>query len=296
LRNSPMWTLVFRFSKRITASHLQVRAPRNSPNTDGVNLVGSSNATLSTLDISVGDDNIAIKSGFPLDPADPRQQGLPRLPTSQVQISDIAAGDGHGISIGSESANEINNIRIERVRFLATGNGLRLKTARDRGSQMHDITASDLTMSGVMNPLVINTYYPASGGPVEPPYQTAQPISPTTPYVHDITIHNLKATGATGQSSIEGLPESCVYNLTLDGVSLQTNGPGLTLRHVTGTFNNVTSSAGGGSPPFRVMENVQLTVSGSTPALPATPAQEGQIDCKSQRALQYPPPPDRPSR
>jgi hypothetical protein len=98
--------------------------------------------------------------------------------------------------------------------------------------------------------------------------------------VHDITIRNLVATGATGQSSIEGLPESCVYNLTLDGVSLQTSGPGLALRHVAGTFNNVTSSAGSGSSPFIIQENVRLTASGSTPALPATPAQEGQIDCK----------------
>jgi polygalacturonase len=291
LRNSPMWTLVFRFSKRIVVSRVKVRAPANSPNTDGVNLVGSTNASLSNLNISVGDDNIAIKSGFPIDPADPRQQGLPQMATSRVHMRDIIAADGHGISIGSESANGINNVTIERVHFLSTGNGLRLKTARDRGNQIYAITASDLTMSEVMNPLVINTYYPASGGPTEPPYQAAQTVSPTTPYVHDITIRNLVATGATGQSIIEGLPESCVYNLTLDGVSLQTSGPGLVLRHVSGAFNNVTSSAGSTSPPFIVQENVKVTVSGSTPALPATAAQEGQMDCNSQRALQYPPRP-----
>jgi len=279
LQNSPFWTLVFRFTQRVVVSHVKVRAPAHSPNTDGVDLVGSTRAILEHLNISVGDDNIAIKSGLPIDPADPKQQGVPRMATSHVHVRDIIAGDGHGISIGSETANGINNITIERVHFRSTGNGLRLKTARDRGNQIFAITASGLTMEQVANPLVIDSYYPASNGPNEPPYEAAAPVSATTPYLHDISISNLKATGATGQSVIQGLPESCVRNLTLENVSIQTSGAGLVLRHVAGTFRNVKSSAEGSDSPFIVQENVKVKTSGSTPALPLTPAQEGQIAC-----------------
>jgi hypothetical protein len=137
-------------------------------------------------------------------------------------------------------------------------------------------------MSGVTSPLVINTYYPAFGGPTEPPYEPAHAKTPHTPHVHDITIQNLVATGASGQSAIEGLPESCIRNLTLNNISIQTRGPGLRLRHLTGSFNNVTSCAGGSSPGFIVQENVDVTTSGSTPSIPTTPAQTGQTECNSQ--------------
>jgi polygalacturonase len=238
--------------------------------------------TLSNLNISVGDDNIAIKSGLPIDPTDPKQQGIPRMATSQVQVTNITAGNGHGVSIGSETVNGINNVTLEGVHFTNTGNGIRLKTGRDRGNQIYAIKISDITMTGVGYPLLVYLYYPAFGGPNEPPYQAAQPITATTPYVHDISIQNLTATGSYNESFIEGLPESCVHNITLSNVSIQTNGPGLTLRHVTGSFNSVTSTAGGSNPPFVVQENVDITTSGSTPALRVTPPQTGQIACASQ--------------
>ncbi len=47
-----------------------VRNPSTSPNTDGIDVVGSQNVTLANLDIDTGDDNLAIKSGLPGIPAD----------------------------------------------------------------------------------------------------------------------------------------------------------------------------------------------------------------------------------
>jgi len=279
LQNAPMWHQALRFSNAITESDVTVSAPATSPNTDGVDLVGSTNVTLSNLNISVGDDNIAIKSGLPIDPTDPKQAGLPQLATSQVQVSDITAGEGHGISIGSEAYNGVNNVTIQNVRYTYTGNGFRIKTARDRGSQIYNITVEGLVMTGVAVPITINAYYPAAGGPKEPPYQPAQPITPTTPYVHDITIRNLAATGATGQSIIEGLPESCIRNVTLNNVSIQSDNLGIALRHMTGSFTDVTSTP---TPPFVVQENVTVATAGTTPSITPTPPQSGQIACSAQ--------------
>jgi hypothetical protein len=288
LQNSPMWTQALRFSDVITESGVTVNAPGDSPNTDGIDLVGSTNVTLSDLNISVGDDNIAIKSGLPIDPTDPKQSGIPQMATSQVQVSNITAGEGHGISIGSEASNGVNNVIIQNVQYTQTGWGFRIKTARDRGSQIYAITFEDIVMTGVAVPISINDYYPNLGGPTEPPYQTAQPITTTTPYVHDIIIKNVVATGASGalngtvQSFIEGLPESCIHNVTLSNVNIQSSSLGITLRHMTGTFTDVTSTPAAPNPPFEVQENVAVTTAGSTPVIATTPPQKGQTACSAQ--------------
>src|SRR5579871_399391 len=282
LQNSPMWTRALRFSNAITETGVTVTAPDTSPNTDGVDVVGSSNVTLTNLVINVGDDNIAIKSGLPVDPTDPKQQGIPRMAASQIQISAITAGSGHGISIGSEAANGVNHVTIQNVQFTYTGNGFRLKTARDRGSEIYAISIQGLVMKGVALPLSINDYYPALGGPQEPPYQAARPVTATTPHVHDISITDLTATGANVQSFIEGLPESCIDHVTLSNVSIQTSTPGLALRHVTGGFYNVTVTPPSGDAPFGVQENVSVTATGTTAPIATTLPQAGQIACSAQ--------------
>jgi polygalacturonase len=281
LQNAPMWNQALRFSNDITESGITVIAPANSPNTDGVDLVGSTNVTLSDLNISVGDDNIAIKSGLPIDSKDPKQKGLPQMATSQVQVTNITTGNGHGISIGSEAVNGVNNVTIQNVHFTYTGNGFRIKTARDRGGPIFNITAEDLVMVGVGLPIDLDAYYPGIAGPTEPPYDAAVPITATTPYVHDITIANVTATGATSQSVVVGLPESCMRNIVLSSVSIQTSGTGLSLRHMTGSFTNVTSKPASGTP-FVVQENVTVTTAGTTPPITDTPPRAGQIACGAQ--------------
>jgi hypothetical protein len=282
LQNSPFWTQALRFSNAITETGVTVKAPDTSPNTDGVDVVGSTNVTLTNLVINVGDDNIAIKSGLPIDPNDPKQQGIPRMAASQIEISAITAGSGHGISIGSEAVNGVNHVTIRNVQLTYTGNGFRLKSARDRGGEIYAISVQGLTMKGVALPLSINDYYPALGGPQEPPYQAAQPITATTPHVHDISITDLTATGANVQSFIEGLPESCIDNVTLSNVSIQTSTPGLVLRHVTGSFHDVTVTPPSGDPPFLVQENVSVTATGTTAPIATTPPQAGQTACNAQ--------------
>jgi hypothetical protein len=55
----------------------------------------------------------------------------------------------------------------------------------------------------------------------------------------------------------------------------------MALRHVTGSFADVTVTPDSGSP-FVVQENVTVSTSGTTPAIPTTPAQSGQTPCALQ--------------
>ncbi len=268
LQNSPMWHLALRFSNKINVTGLTVATSGSSPNTDGIDLVGSTNVTIANANLSGGDDNVAIKSGLPLNaeiPNDPKEVGLPVQPTSNVTITNSVIGNGHGISIGSEAAYGVNTVLIQNLTYTGTADGFRIKTGRDRGSQIYNVTLRNITMTNVALPLSIQAFYPGSAAPTPPPL----PITPTasTPYVHDVTITGLTATGATSQSVIEGLPESCLFRINLTNVSIATSNKGLALESVTGTFNNVTSTpANGPSVPFVVNENVSIASQGTTPA------------------------------
>ena len=106
-------------------------------NSDGVDLVGDSNVTLSDLNISDSDDNISIKSGLPIRKSDPyysKEIGLPQLPTCHILIKNITATNGQGLSIGSEAANGVNDVTIENVNFTNILYGFNIKSGRDRGN------------------------------------------------------------------------------------------------------------------------------------------------------------------
>ena len=282
LTNAPMWNLVFRYSSHITVSEYTVTVTPDPKvgNTDGIDLVGSSYATLLFLNISNGDDSVALKSGLPLNVPianDPNEVGLPQLPTHDVQIANSTFSNGNGIAIGSEAANGIYNVVARNIVGNNTGYGLLIKSDRTRGDHAvgdYNIMVENMTLTGTGHPLVINAYYPTADGPVEPPYDPPRAITAFTPNIHDISVSGvsgLKATGATGASLIVGLPESCVRNILLENVSIATSGAGMQLRNMTGKFTNVTSTPKAGDPPFVVQENVTVATAGTTPSIANTP-------------------------
>jgi polygalacturonase len=278
LQHQPYWMQALRYSSDIVETGVTIYGfGRNS---DGVDLVGVTNVILSDLNISDSDDNIAIKSGLPISKSDyyyEKEIGLPQMPTSHVLIKNITATVGQGLSIGSEAVNSVNDVSIENVNFTNILYGFRIKTGRDRGAEIYNIRVNHFVMSGVGWPIAIDSYYSAVG---PDPRGPAQPITPTTPHVHDISIQDLVATGGTGQSYILGLPESCILNVTLTDVSIQTTGLGMDLLHMTGTFTNVTITPPPPNPPFDVEENVTVISEGTTPVIPPTPPLAGQMACK----------------
>jgi len=279
LANAPMWNLVFRYSKHITVSEYNatVTPDPSIAHTDGIDLVGSSYATLLFLNVNTGGDAVALKSGLPLNVPiadDPNEAGLPQLPTHDVQIINSTFTNGNGIVIGGEAANGVYNVVARNIVESNTGYGLLIKSSRARGNHavgIYNIIAQDLTLTSVRQPLTITAYDPAAGDPGDPPNDPPRAITALTPNIHDITISGLKATGATAASSIAGLPEFCIRNVSLDNVSIGTSGAGIQLRNMTGTFTNVTSAPADGQPPFVVRENVTVATTGTTTAIVNTP-------------------------
>ena len=97
---------------------------------------------------SVGDDNIAIKSGAINSPG-------PDAPSTDITITDCQFESGHGLSIGSEVAGGVQHVHAERVSFKGTDQGIRVKSNRDRGADISDLTFKDITMDDVRTSILI---------------------------------------------------------------------------------------------------------------------------------------------
>lgn len=209
VQNSAMWQIVPYYSDDLTFKNMKVLAPEGaSHNTDGIDPFSSSHITIDHVLIDTGDDNIAIKSGQP-------GSAGPDAPSHDIVIRDCQLLHGHGLSIGSEISGGVQNVLAERITFKGTGSGIRIKSNRDRGNDIGNFTYRNLTMEDVTVPILITEFYPRIPDKID-----AAPITRLTPHFHDITIENLKATGARDAAVIVGLPESPILRLKMTNVSI----------------------------------------------------------------------------
>eukprot|EP00042_Codosiga_hollandica_P028180 m.146425 g.146425 ORF g.146425 m.146425 type:complete len:448 (-) comp52710_c0_seq1:41-1384(-) len=223
LMNSPFWTTHPTFCNNVLIQNLNIQAPANSRNTDGIDPDSSSNVHVTDCIISTGDDCIAIKSGKDLDG---RTVGIP---ANNVLIENMQFGSGHGISIGSEMSGNVTNVVFYNCTCNGTESGARVKTMRGRGGFVENVTYDSFTLFGV-----------GEGISIDMQYQTAPPTNVSaTPTFRNITISNFTATSLTGGYGLFiCLPESPCHELQLVDVSLSGKS-GYTCEYAYGTMTNV---------------------------------------------------------
>ncbi|MGY1499932.1 pectinesterase family protein [Streptomyces sp. QTS52] len=229
LRNAPNVHITLKKVTTAVLDKLTISAPADAPNTDGIDVWSSSGVAVTGSTIDVGDDNIAIDSSTAGGPA------------HDISLSGCTILHGHGLSIGSFTAGGVYNINIHDNTLKGTTAGVRIKTARDRGGEVHGITYKNLTMTNVTTPIQIVGYYPK----VPADGDAAQAVTSTTPNYHDITIANITATGAREAGQIVGVPERPVTGLTLTSVTISAK-TGLTVRNATVRTNSTTVKAASG--------------------------------------------------
>jgi len=227
VQNAGFWQIVPYYSDDLQFRDLHILAP-HSPNTDAIDPFSSSNIIIDHVFSSVGDDNIAIKSG-PIDSPGPDD------PSRNIVITDCTFENGHGLSIGSEIAGGVQNVHAERIHFKGTDQGIRIKANRDRGHDVSNISFKDIDMVDVKTAILISEYYPK----VYPEGDVAAaPIGRLTPFFHGITIENVHATGSNVAGVIVGLPESPVKDLVLKNVDIQAR-TGMKIAYAQVVFDNV---------------------------------------------------------
>ena len=215
VQNSPSWQIVPYYSDDLVFRNMKVLAPEGkSHNTDGIDPFSSGYVTIDHVLIDTGDDNVAIKSGQP-------GSAGGDAPSHDIIITDCTFLHGHGLSVGSDIAGGVNNVRVERVHFKSTGTGIRIKSNRDRGNDIGGFVYRGLVMEDVAVPISISAYYPKIPTTIE-----TAPVTRLTPHFHDITIENVTATGARQAAVFIGLPEAPIRRLTLTNVHIQAAKPG----------------------------------------------------------------------
>ena len=227
VQNSPQYNITTFWCDGLTVRNVRILNPgRGAPNTDGIDPVSTSHVLIEHAFIDTGDDNVAIKSGLV-------ERGDPNVPSTDIVIRDCIFREGHGLSIGSEIAGGVRNVTVERVTFTGTRQGIRIKSARGRGNDIGNFTYRDIQMDGVETPIQITSYY--TGVVKDDP---GQPVTEHTPKFHDITIENVKATGAKNVAVIMGLPESPIRNLVLRNIRLSGT-KGMVIQYADVTKQNV---------------------------------------------------------
>jgi galacturan 1,4-alpha-galacturonidase len=136
-------------SQDVTIHRVTIRAPRDSPNTDGVHIQGSSNVRIIDTAIATGDDCVSVGPG-----------------SADITVSGVFCGPGHGISVGSlgrrPGEEDVRGLRVSNCTLAGTANGVRIKTWRGGlrpGSTVSGLVFEDIVMRKVRNPIIIDQEY-----------------------------------------------------------------------------------------------------------------------------------------
>ncbi|KAK7392871.1 hypothetical protein VNO78_21321 [Psophocarpus tetragonolobus] len=196
IKNGQQMHLSFQESENVEISGLIVRAPGDSPNTDGIHITNTQNIKISRSIIGTGDDCISIVSG-----------------SKNVIATDITCGPGHGISIGSlgsgESKEFVSGIIVNGAKFSGTTNGVRIKTWQGGSGSASNIKFQNIQMHNVTNPIIIDQNYCDQKTPCKQQKSAVK--------VRNVMYQNIKGTSA----SDEAVQFNCSENFPCQGIVLQ---------------------------------------------------------------------------
>ncbi|KAK1271607.1 putative polygalacturonase [Acorus gramineus] len=191
LVNGPRNHLAITGSKGLTISHLTITAAGDSPNTDGIDITQSNNVIIENCTIGTGDDCIALGNSM-----------------SNVNITGVACGPGHGISIGSLGKDSAR-ATVEQIHG---GSGYA------RG-----ITFNNITLTSTANPIIIDQFYCDNNKPCG--------ISSSAVEVSDVRFTNVKGTvQLDGSNTQVGIRLNCsatvpCKNIIVDDVQITSTDP-----------------------------------------------------------------------
>ncbi|XP_050219631.1 probable polygalacturonase At3g15720 [Mercurialis annua] len=144
--NSPRVHIGVNGCRGVSFSNLQISAPENSPNTDGIDISSSTNVEISNSTIGTGDDCIAINGGC-----------------SHFSINNIICGPGHGISIGSlgdkGQHDVVEDVHVRNCTFIRTMNGVRIKTWPGGTGYARNISFAGIILKDAKHPIIIDQHY-----------------------------------------------------------------------------------------------------------------------------------------
>ncbi|XXG58564.1 hypothetical protein AAC387_Pa04g0847 [Persea americana] len=184
--------------KNFKAINFKVTNPGDSPNTDGMHVERCSDVTIEGAQIGTGDDCISLGQGL-----------------TNVQISKVTCGPGHGISVGSlgkyPDEKDVTGLIVSDSTISDTLNGIRIKSWGNSpsASSVSNVTFENITFKNVNNPIIIDQEYCPGGA-------CANEV-PSKVQISDVTFKNIQGTSA----SEVGVTLLCSKGLPCKNVKLQ---------------------------------------------------------------------------
>lgn len=226
-RESGFWNMHLCYSRHIAVEGVQI-SNSAGPSTDGIDVDSCEQVRIERCIVSCNDDNICIKSGRG------REAAQKARAARDIVIRGCTLNKGSGITLGSETSGGIERVLIEDNAFNGTGVGFRIKSARNRGGFIRDITVQNLRLTDVRFPVLIQlnwfpqySYGDQSNLSDKPAHwrKLAEGVEGEAGLtaVSGLTIKNMTARRSDSKCFsraffIEGYPERPVVGLTLEGI------------------------------------------------------------------------------
>jgi hypothetical protein len=214
LQNAVGWTLRPIGCNHVIIRGVKVRNASDTQNTDGIDPTSCENVMITDCDVDTGDDALCIKSDNPF--------GANRVCRNITVTNCILSSACNGFKIGAEGYFAIENITFSNSVIYSkasrryderTISAINIEMAD--GGSLEGVTVSNILVRNARIPIYIRLQNKPS-----------HKETPMTAWLRSVMISNVEAFGAIITSSITGIPEHPLEDITLRNIRIQTDEPG----------------------------------------------------------------------
>jgi exo-poly-alpha-galacturonosidase len=218
IRNQSSWGLFVLYSRDVAIEHLNIRAARYIPSSDGIDIDSCDGVLIRNVDIDVNDDCIAIKSG-----KDEDGRRVAR-PAENILVTDSIFRYGHGgVSMGSEMSGGIRDVTIQdSVMMEDNWAPIRFKSQPSRGGVVENITYKNIELQNTRKAFEFNMAW-----------RMVNPRPPANPLPIVRNVHIINVSGNTANvGDMTGLDNSPITHVIFENCTINATESGFVLHNV----------------------------------------------------------------
>lgn len=210
--NSPCWTVNTVWCEDVTVREITIENPKDSPNTDGVNIESCNRALVEDCTVvSGGDDMFCIKAGRN---EDAWEVGIPCENVIIRRCRSLGPSRSGGIVIGSEMSAGVNNILAEDCSFKDNLNCIRIKAKDGRGGYVKNIDYRNIYMERGMRGINLSFRYSCEAT------DDAKEPGRYMPAFSNISFDGIRCDDVEIGISFDGIPGGKMENIYLNNVNM----------------------------------------------------------------------------